>query len=209
MIRAVVPQPFGAKLLIDPGDWRPAHGFQVGDSICVSGVCLTLAEIKREGLVFDLVRQTLDRTKLGSLMPGQRVNLEASLTPAAPLAGHIVQGHVDGVGVVRQVLRSEQEHRVTIAPPTELMDYLPPRGSVAVDGVSLTVAEVDRETFQVALIPITLQKTTLGTLREGEPVNIETDILTRTIIHWLRRQQAAQGTQSLTMDDLRRAGFAD
>lgn len=175
------------RLRIDASAWE--HNPEAGESICVSGCCLTLAEpLRNDGLLsFDVIPQTLRQTMLGSLGVGDQVNLEACCTPSTLLGGHIVQGHVDGVGQVLEV-RSEGEHRVRIEAGRDLIEYAIPRGSVCVDGVSLTLAEVDPQAgwFEVALIPTTLRETTLGLLRAGSRVNLEMDILAKTLIHWAR-----------------------
>jgi len=177
--------PAGERLAID----APAlGGCSAGESIAVDGVCLTLAAEPTNGLlVFDVVPQTLALTTLGSLAPGARVHLERAATPATLLGGHIVQGHVDGVGEVVSVT-DRGEWRVRIAPGNGLMQYLAPRASVCVQGVSLTVAGLDPAAgcFEVALIPTTLAKTTLAGLTPGSRVNIECDAIAKQVVHWLR-----------------------
>lgn len=178
----------GARLLVDPRDWshRPVHG----ESISISGCCLTLAEpLEASGgrMAFDAVPETLAKTTLGGLGPGSAVNLERSLMASDLMGGHAVQGHVDGVGVMEMV-RTGADYRITVRPPAGLMAYIVPKGSIAVDGVSLTVAEVDAAagTFSVALIPTTLAITTLGRAREGDRCNLEADIMAKTVVHYLR-----------------------
>jgi riboflavin synthase len=198
-VRSITSNAAGVRLLIDPSDLlaasAPAPAFAAGESIAVSGVCLTLVEMPRDGLLaFDAVPETLARTSLRRLAPGSGVNLERSVTAATLMGGHIVQGHVDAVGSVLRVQR-EPEWRIRVRPgPTpegDPMEYLPPKGSVTMDGTSLTIAalaDADADGwFEVALIPTTLAKTTLGSLREGDPVNLEYDALAKTIVHWLRR----------------------
>jgi riboflavin synthase len=143
-------------------------------------------------LAFDVVAQTLALTTLGGLAPGQRVHLEPSATLATLLGGHLVQGHVDGVGTVASV-RTSGEWRARITPPAHLMEYLAPQGSIAVQGVSLTLAAIapPREAwFEIALIPTTLAKTTLGELRGGSRVNLECDVIAKHVVHWLKRRDA-------------------
>jgi riboflavin synthase len=179
---------FGVRLAVDRSGW--AHAPASGESIAVSGVCLTVAEVERGGdcVRFDVVRQTLAATTLGDLEPGDPVNLEHAVTPSTLLGGHIVQGHVDGIGVVRAVERSEREHRVRIEPPAPLLDYLVDRGSIAVDGVSLTIAAIDGASFEVALIPVTLARTTLGRAVAGTRVNLEADCIVKTVVRWLNER---------------------
>ena len=158
-----------------------------GESISVSGCCLTLisaerASGERQQLAFDVVHQTLRLTTLARLLPARRVNLERAATPTTLLGGHIVQGHVDGIGEVVDVGSGDGgEHRVRIKPPPNLMRYISDKGSIAIDGVSLTVASIDDGTFEVALIPTTLALTTLGDLRQGDFVNLEADALAKLV----------------------------
>jgi len=143
-----------------------------GDSVAVDGVCLTAVDGAR--LAFDVVEETLSRTTLGALEAGDRVNLEPALRAGDPLGGHLVQGHVDGLGRVR-----ETGELVWFDAPAELLRYCVEKGSITVDGVSLTVAAVDDEGFAVALVPHTLEVTTLGALEPGEAVNLEVDVLAK------------------------------
>jgi riboflavin synthase len=182
---------FGVRLAIDPRGWKP-RGAELlkGDSVCVSGVCLTLVEFSPRGLEFDVIAETLAKTTLGGLAVGSEVNLEPSLTANTPMGGHFLQGHVDGVGTIINVLATPAQYRITVAPPAEMMDYIIPKGSVSIDGVSLTLASVGKNDFDVALIPTTLEMTTLGDAKAGDRVNLEADILAKTIVHYLRRQAA-------------------
>jgi riboflavin synthase len=156
-----------------------AAGAQVGDSVSVDGVCLTVVARDDSALSFDAVPETLGRTSLGALGPGSRVNIEPALRAGEPLGGHYVQGHVDGLGSVRSVEPEGEGKRVGFAAPAELLRYVVEKGSIAVQGTSLTVAAVDRMGFEVALIPHTLEATTLGTLQPGDRVNLETDVLAK------------------------------
>ncbi|MGZ8636653.1 MAG: riboflavin synthase [Actinomycetota bacterium] len=157
-----------------------ASDADVGASIAVNGVCLTVVERSAEHLAFDLSEETLRRTSLARLDEGHPVNLERPLTLASRLGGHLVQGHVDGVGEVSAFERSEDGGAwLSVRVPAELRRYLVVKGSVSVDGISLTVASVDAETFSVALIPHTLDVTTLGSTRVGDPVNLEVDVIAK------------------------------
>jgi riboflavin synthase len=151
----------------------------VGDSVAIDGVCLTVVDGDRRTLAFDAVPETLARTTLGGLAPGAPVNLEPALRAGEALGGHYVQGHVDGVGRVRSVEDEGEGRRVWVDAPGGLLRYCVEKGSVTVDGVSLTVADLDEEGFAVALVPHTLEVTTLGDAAAGDAVNLETDVLAK------------------------------
>jgi riboflavin synthase alpha subunit len=167
----------GVRLVVDAP--AIAADATLGDSVAVSGVCLTVVAAENGTLAFDAVPETLRRSSLARLEPGDPVNLEPALRAGEPLGGHYVQGHVDGVGHVRAVEPEGDGRRVWIDPPAELLRYLVEKGSVAVEGVSLTVAELDERGFAVALVPFTLAETTLGSLAEGTRVNVEVDVLAK------------------------------
>jgi len=168
-----------------------ADRIAAGDSVAVNGVCLTLTGTDRDALRFDLSRETLAKTTLGSLKPGDRLNLELPLTLAAPLGGHLVSGHVDGVGkVVRSSLRPPGK-RLSVSFPAALRPFLVPQGSVAVDGASLTIASLGPSSFEVELIPTTLAATSLGALRPGAGVNLECDMVGKYVYNWLSRVHKA------------------
>jgi len=159
----------------------------VGDSVAVNGACLTVTSARDGTLRFDAVRETLAKTALGDLAVGSRVNLERALLASGRLDGHIVQGHVDGVARVNRVERSGDDVRLFVGCAPEISQLLVPKGSVAIDGVSLTVVGVDAAGFDVALIPLTLEKTTLGALRSGDRVNVEVDVLGKYVRRYLER----------------------
>ena len=162
------------------------EGVEPGGSVAVSGVCLTVVERRPDGFVFELGPETLARTTLGGLQAGDRVNLERPLRFGGALGGHLVLGHVDGVGTVEDVTRVESTTRVRIAlADRELEPLLIPQGSVAVDGVSLTVAALGDRSFEVMLIPHTLAVTTLGGLGAGRAVNIEADVIGKYLVRSL------------------------
>jgi riboflavin synthase len=169
----------GSRLVVSASE--TAASAAVGDSVAVAGVCLTVVETGGGNLAFDVVAETLSRTALGRLDPGAAVNLEPSLRVGDRLGGHVVQGHVDGVGRVRSVAREGKGRRVWVDAPDEVLGYCLEKGSVAVDGVSLTVAALDDEGFEVALIPHTLAATTLGGLGAGDEVNLEADVLAKVV----------------------------
>ena len=160
----------------------------VGASVSVNGVCLTVVERADTSLRFDLSEQTLERTCLGDLRPGDPVNLERPVTLVARLGGHLVQGHVDGVGQVTRVeLDGSGGARVSIRLPGELSRYVVERGSIAIDGVSLTIAAVDDDEITVALIPHTLAVTTLGLAAPGRRLNVEADVIARYVERSMER----------------------
>lgn len=156
-----------------------AAELHAGDSIAVNGVCLSAAALQDGSFVADAMNETLSRTALGGLTPGMEVNLELPLRVSDRLGGHVVQGHVDGVGAVASVTADGFARRVQIEAPPEVLRYVIEKGSIAVDGVSLTVAALDSRSFTVSLIPETLQRTNLGRAAAGDRVNLEVDVLAK------------------------------
>ena len=156
-----------------------AAGAALGDSISIGGVCLTVVALDAGELSFDAVPETLGRTALGRLAAGDDVNVEPALRVGDPLGGHVMQGHVDGVGRIRSVEPEGNGRRVWVDATPDVLRYCVEKGSIAVDGVSLTVAAFDDSGFAVALIPHTLAETTLGSLGSGDPVNLEADVLAK------------------------------
>jgi riboflavin synthase len=169
-----------------------APELHVGDSVAVSGACLTVTEASGETIAFDAVRETLDRTALGELAPGGAVNLERAVRADGRLDGHIVQGHVDATGRVRELARHGRDVRLVLDCPAGFATQLVPKGSVAIDGVSLTVVDVEPEGFDVALIPHTLEVTTLGRLAPGARVNLEADVLGKYVKRYVEEILAAR-----------------
>lgn len=174
----------GRRIRIDLGSWdhRPSRG----DSISIDGCCLTVVGLAGSVASFDAVRETLDLTTVGEKRVGARVNLEHALRAGALMGGHTVQGHIDGVGEVVGVHADPGDWRIEVRPPAALMEFMVPKGSVTVDGVSLTIARLSRDTFGVALIPETLERTTLAELRPGSRVNVEADVIAKAVAHWMR-----------------------
>jgi len=188
-VRAIKVGPRVATLEIDAS--VTIDGTDIGGSIAVNGVCLTVIERRSAGFVFEVGPETLSRTAMAGLVAGDRVNLERPLRFGGALGGHLVLGHVDGVGTVDAVTRVESTARVRITLPSrELEPLLIPQGSVAVDGVSLTVAALGDLSFEVMLIPHTLAVTTLGRLEPGKATNIEVDVIGK----YLVRSLALRGT---------------
>jgi riboflavin synthase len=166
----------------------------LGDSIAVNGCCLTVAERDGETFTADVMRETLDKTSLGALDVGSKVNLERAVTPQSRLGGHIVQGHVDGTGEIVARTPSEHWEVVEVSMPQDLARYLVDKGSITVDGISLTVVEVRESSFTVSLIPETLARTTLGHKQAGERVNLEVDVIAK----YVERLLTSTGHDSTT-----------
>ncbi len=178
----------GSVAAVDPTDrgrWmvveakRTREALEIGDSVAINGVCLTVVEVRADGFAVEAVGETLDRTNLGSLAPGDAVDLERPVPAGGRLDGHIVQGHVDGVGTVATVEPEGDARRVRITAPPALLRYVVEKGSIAVDGVSLTVTAVDAGGFEFVLIPHTVDATVLGRRRPGDAVNLEVDVLAK------------------------------
>ncbi len=167
----------GSLLVVDAG--QLASGLGIGDSVAINGTCLTVVEIAGSRLTFEAVGETLDRTNLGDVATGHTVNLELPMVAGGRFDGHIVQGHVDGMGTVRSVEADGDGRRMRIEVSPSLMRYIVEKGSITVDGVSLTVATVDDDGLEVALIPHTLKATTLGSRDVSDRVNIEVDVLAK------------------------------
>jgi len=197
----------GLRLRIDLGP--VAEGVKFGHSINVNGVCQTVAAIEGTVADFDCITETLRRTTLAALSVGERVNIERSLAAGAPMGGHFVTGHIDGTGTVVERRESGREFWLRIRVPPALTAEMVPKGSVAVDGVSLTLVEVTTETFTVTLIPVTLRQTTLGSKDPGDLVNIETDILAKYVRKILSSQFGADSATGITQDLLKQYGFMD
>ncbi|MGW8247068.1 MAG: riboflavin synthase [Acidiferrobacterales bacterium] len=180
----------------------------LGDSIAVNGVCLTVVALDGSQFSADVSAETLAHTTLGKCKAGQRVNLEKALTPSSRLGGHLVSGHVDGVGVVRNRNSDGRSERFRIEAPQNLARYIARKGSICVDGISLTVNKVDANAFELNIVPHTLANTTMSDFVEGTEVNLEVDIIAR----YLERMLLAgedNASGSITLEKLRQSGFAD
>lgn len=182
----------------------------LGDSIAVNGVCLTVTSIRNGILSFDVSFATLESTNLGTLRRGERVNLEPSLRLNSKLGGHFVTGHVESVGTIRSVTQTGNAVTFEIAAPASLLQYLIPKGSVAVDGISLTVVDVLTDAFTLVIIPHTADITTIGRKRVGDTVNLESDLLAKYVARCIQNTPAAHTPEqrdATLMDSLRRSGF--
>lgn len=179
---------WGRRLTVSLAELADA-AISPGDSVCVSGVCLTVVKKANGSAHFDVVSETLRRSTLGSKRCQDRVNLELSLRGDSFIGGHFVQGHVDGIGTVSHIQADGSDWRITIQAPAASAPCIIPKGSIAVDGVSMTIADIASHgaQFTLAVIPTTLEKTTFSGLKAGDQVNLETDILARTVVHYLRQ----------------------
>jgi riboflavin synthase len=175
----------GVRLIVEAADTAAQAG--IGDSVSIDGVCLTAVSVDGGRIAFDAVPETLSRTTLGRLTAGDNVNIEPALRAGEPLGGHYVQGHVDGVGRVRSNEPEGDGVRIWIDAPDDVLRLCVEKGSVGVDGVSLTVAGLDDAGFAVALVPHTLEVTTLGALEPGDEVNLEADVLAKYVERLVRR----------------------
>lgn len=176
----------GKRLWFETSPWKLPY--DDGESIAVNGVCLTLADQRADELGFDVLEETLRKTNLGRLKTGSIINLERALRYGDALGGHLVSGHVDDTGKVRSIQSVGPDRRVEITAPPEVLNHLVPQGSIACDGISLTVAELFEDAFAVHLIPTTLAETNWGAMKEGDAVNLEGDMVCKIV-----RREAAQG----------------
>ena len=177
-----------------------------GESIAVNGACLTAADIQGDAFVCDVLEETVARTNLGGKQPGFRLNLERALKVGDALGGHWVSGHVDGLGRLLEHRRGGRDGTMRFACAPDLLRGLVQKGSIAVDGISLTVAGLDERSFTVCLIPYTWDHTSLGALNEGDTVNLETDLIGKYVFRYLQGRDVPSG---ITEESLRRAGFGE
>jgi riboflavin synthase len=194
----------GATLTIDLGEL--GRDSKIGDSIAINGVCLTIAYLAPQFIAgFELSAETLKKSALGRLKPGSPVNVERAMKATDRFGGHFVQGHIDGTAVIKAIKRAGQFADIEFTAEAELLDQMIVKGSVAVDGISLTIASMRDRSFSVAIIPETLKRTTLGTAKAGDVVNIETDIIVKTIKKHIDKIMPQK--QSLTVERLKQLGF--
>jgi len=193
----------GLSLTIDLG--KLANDSKIGDSIAINGTCLTLARLEGKLAAFDVSGETLTKSNLGKLRPPSQVNVERAVKATDRLGGHIVQGHIDGTATIKAIDKRGQFADLRFAADAELLDQMVIKGSVAVDGISLTIASMDEMSFSVAIIPETLKRTTLGKAKIGDEVNIETDIIVKIIKKQL--DKILPQKQPLTTETLKELGF--
>jgi len=201
--RLVRPNAGGLSLSIDLGPL--ADGTGISDSIAVNGVCLTVARLDQTIAAFDVSAETLAKSTIGKLKPSSQVNTERAMKATGRFGGHIVQGHIDGTATIKSIDKLGRFADITFAADTDIFDRMVVKGSVAVDGVSLTIAEMDQNSFSVAVIPQTLEKTTLGRAKVGDMVNVETDIIAKMIKKQL--DKILPQNQNLTVEKLKQSGF--
>jgi len=205
-IATIQPQGGDYRLTIETGKLA-LEDINLGDSIAVSGVCLTAVELGKDYFIADVSNETLNRTILGSARVGTPVNLELAMTPSTRLGGHIVSGHVDGVGQVLERSRDGRSYRYQFKAPSQLAKYIAEKGSICIDGVSLTVNQVDGYLFTVNIVPHTLQETTFSKLTVGSSVNLEVDLLARYLERLMQGETTTQESATVTKTLLQNTGF--
>ncbi|NLI13264.1 riboflavin synthase [Pelotomaculum propionicicum] len=194
-----------AQLVIEAS--KVLEGSRVGDSIMVNGVCLTAVHFGATGFTADVMAETLDKSNLGGLRTGDRVNLERALRLSDRLGGHLVSGHIDAVGKIAGRRQYDIAILIEIKAPAEVLRYIIKKGSVAIDGTSLTVADLGPDSFQVSLIPHTAHMTTLGFKKPGDTVNLEGDLIGKYVERLLNLQENSTGKSKLSMSFLAEHGF--
>ncbi len=193
----------GTGALLEVSTGLPSAEIRVGDSLSVSGACLTVTEMRAGRFFADVSAETMSRTTLRSMKNGARVNLERAMSAAGRLDGHLVYGHVDGTGTVREIRTAGDSRVFHISADLSIMRYVVFKGAVAVDGVSLTISAVHPGGFEVTLIPFTLDRTTFGGIRPGDRVNVETDIVGKYVLRFLELKDPG-----ISKDFLKKHGFA-
>lgn len=196
-----------SKLLIKAN--KVLESTKVGDSICTNGVCLTVTDLKINSFEADIMAETLRRSNLGDLKVGSKVNLERALTLQSRLGGHIVSGHIDGTGEVISLVKEDNATWVTIKTTNDILRYIVLKGSITIDGISLTVAYVDDKSFKVSIIPHTAQETTLLNKTNGDTVNLECDVISKYVekLMGLAPMDKCSESESITEDFLKINGF--
>ncbi|MFZ5815430.1 MAG: riboflavin synthase [Bacillota bacterium] len=202
----------GRSLQLEIGARKVLEGARIGDSIAVNGVCLTVTALQGDGFTADVMPETFEKTNLSQTPAGSPVNLERTMALGDRFGGHIVQGHVDGTGIIRALAPEEIAVWVTVEAPPEILRYVVPKGSIAIDGISLTVVDVGEDRFRVSLIPHTFAVTNMAARRPGDRVNLEVDILAKYVermLAWRGGGASKPPGSKLDEEFLRRHGFAD
>ncbi|MEG0772211.1 riboflavin synthase [Clostridium sp.] len=184
------------------------EGTKLGDSICTNGVCLTVTDFSNNRFIVDVMAETMRRSNLNSFSPGEKVNLERALRLGDRLGGHIVSGHIDGMGTISSFEKEDNAVWITIAASQEILKYIVQKGSIAIDGVSLTVAFVDKEVFKVSIIPHTKDMTTLLRKKVGDIVNLECDVIGKYIEKFIGAEEQAPVKKGIDFNFLSEHGFA-
>jgi riboflavin synthase len=192
-----------AALTVDLGSL--AGQTKTGDSVAINGACLTVAKLAGSLATFDLSAETLNKTTLGKLTPGSKVNVELAMKADARFGGHFVLGHIDGIATIKNIDKKNDFATLTFTAPKSLLDLMIPKGSVAIDGISLTIAELKPDGFTVAVIPQTLHKTNLSFAKINSQVNLENDIIVRAVVRQLENMGLVK--EKLTIDKLQQLGF--
>jgi riboflavin synthase len=197
---STVRQGGGMRLGIDLG-----QGVKFGESIAVNGVCLTAAGLKGNTAEFDVSGETLTKTTIGNLKTGSLVNIERAMPANDRFGGHFVQGHIDAVGKIKKIERKGDFRQFVFESPKEILDYIIPKGSIAIDGVSLTIADIEKDNFSAAIIPATFENTIFRNYKVGDSVNIETDIICRIVKKQL--EKILPNSKGLNVEKLKEMGF--
>lgn len=205
-IAAIQPKGGDVRLTINTGKLS-LHDANLGDSIAVNGVCLTAVELGNQHFCADVSNETLSCTTLNHATIGIPVNLELALTPTTRLGGHIVSGHVDGIGTLIEKKNDGRSIRLSFKAPDTLAKYIAEKGSICINGISLTVNSINGAVFSVNIVPHTLQETTLGTAQVGNQVNLEVDLLARYMERLMKGEKAAHPTSNVTLELLQQSGF--
>ena len=198
----------GSSAVLSIGAGTILDDLKVGDSVAVNGVCLTATQVDGGGVTADVMHETLDRSSLAGLAPGDKVNLERAMAAGGRFGGHIVSGHIDATGTITDRRRDDNAVWYTVSAPAALLRYVVEKGSIAIDGISLTVASVEADRFSVSVIPHTAAVTVLGGKRPGDPVNLEADLIGKYVEKLLRPVQAPPARRSaLSLEFLAEHGF--
>ena len=196
-----------ASAVLSIGAEAVLSDLRIGDSVAVNGVCLTATGVDRSGFTADVMHETLQRSSLGALGPGSRVNLERAMAADGRFGGHIVSGHIDGTGTIAERRRDDNAVWYTVSAPPALLRYIVEKGSVAIDGISLTVASVEADRFSVSVIPHTAAVTLLGAKGPGDVVNLETDIIGKYVERLLRPADTPAARSGISLEFLAENGF--
>lgn len=200
VVTSFIPSSHNAKLIVACG--KKINDLKVSDSLSVNGVCLTVSKIRRNFAEFDLSSETIKRTNFMDLKIGDKVNLERALMPSTRMGGHIVSGHIDGMAEIREKFPQNKGFELSLSLPSDLLRYLVPKGSIAIDGISLTIADIRDDLVVISVIPVTATETSLANKKVGDRVNVEVDMLSKYVE---RHLQAA--TEPIPNDVVTRVGF--